>query len=151
MGRPSDFNQATVDLICAQIADGKSLRKICLDETMPCRATVLDWLEAHEDFQAKHARARARQAECMLEMQLEEVAECTSENANAVRVKVSTYQWIAAKLAPKKYGDRIHTELTGADGGPILTKNADELSDKELESLARAGRAAPTEPEAGAT
>jgi hypothetical protein len=43
------------------------------------------------------------------------------------------------------------TELTGKDGGPILTKNADELSDKELESLARAGRAAPTEPEAGAT
>ena len=44
-------------------------------------------------------------------------------------------------------------ELTGADGGPILTKSADELSDKELESIIRAdraARAAPTEPEAGA-
>lgn len=43
-------------------------------------------------------------------------------------------------------------ELTGKDGGPIKTKsvgNADDLTDEELEAIARTGRAAPAEPEEG--
>jgi hypothetical protein len=28
-------------------------------------------------------------------------------------------QWRAAKLAPKKYGEKIQAEHTGADGGPM--------------------------------
>jgi hypothetical protein len=28
-------------------------------------------------------------------------------------------KWLASKLVPKKYGDRVAAELSGPDGGPI--------------------------------
>jgi hypothetical protein len=33
--------------------------------------------------------------------------QCTPETANADRVKISAYQWRAAKLMPKVYGERL--------------------------------------------
>ena len=61
-------------------------------------------------------------------------------------MKIGAYQWRAAKLAPKKYGDRILNEHTGADGGPIRTETTvdlSRLSDKalaELEAAATEGK-----------
>jgi hypothetical protein len=121
MAAESLYAEEITDLICARIADGQSLRKICLEPGMPGRQTVLDWLEAHEPFRAKYARARERQAECMLEMQLEVAQDCTEDNAHACRVKIGTYQWVASKLAPKKYGDRVvnQNQQLDANGNPI--------------------------------
>jgi hypothetical protein len=34
-GRPSDYNQETADRICSQLAEGKSMRTVCLAEDMP--------------------------------------------------------------------------------------------------------------------
>jgi hypothetical protein len=44
----------------------------------------------------------------------------------------------------------VGIELTGKNGGPIETKNADALTDEQLAVIASAGRPAPTEPETGA-
>lgn len=52
---------------------------------------------------------------------LEIADNCTPESAPADRVRLSAYQWRAAKLKPKVYGDKVQTEVTGADGGPIET------------------------------
>jgi hypothetical protein len=35
------------------------------------------------------------------------------------RLRVDARKWVAAKLLPKKYGDRIQQEVSGPDGGPI--------------------------------
>lgn len=40
-------------------------------------------------------------------------------------------------------------EHTGPGGGPIQTQHVDELTDAQLEVIARTGRAAPVEPEEG--
>ena len=46
---------------------------------------------------------------------------CTNDTANADRVKIDAYKWRAARLAPKRYGDKL--ALTGADDAPpIQTK-----------------------------
>jgi hypothetical protein len=57
--------------------------------------------------------------------------------------------WLANRRGDK-WRSKQQVELTGANGGPIETRNADSLTDAELETLARAGRAAPAEPEKGA-
>ena len=44
MGRPSDFTQQMADAICAELADGRSLRDICSSTEMPDKATVFRWL-----------------------------------------------------------------------------------------------------------
>ena len=127
------------------------MRRICRDHDMPSRSQVFMWLEDGEcDFQTKYARARSIQAECMLDFQLDAAHAVTPETAHAVKVAIGTYQWIASKLEPKKYGTFARHELTGADGGPIRSaRTIDELPDSELEAIARAGRAAPAEPETG--
>lgn len=34
-------------------------------------------------------------------------------------MKISAFQWRAAKLKPKVYGDKAEVALTGADRGPV--------------------------------
>lgn len=119
MGRPSDFSDELADEICGLLIDGLSMRKICLQDDMPDRRTVLRWMDANEDFATKCARARMLQADLMDDLILEAAEASTSETAQADRVKISAYQWRASKLAPKKYGERVTQEHTGEGGGPI--------------------------------
>ena len=35
------------------------------------------------------------------------------------RLRVDTMKFLMSKLAPKRYGEKTQTELTGANGGPI--------------------------------
>lgn len=121
MGRPSSFTQEVAQVICDRIAVGDSVRTICEDEGMPNRVTVLRWLETHPDFAAKYARAREAQADVMDEKIMTVADACTAETAAADRVKIGAYQWRAARLAPKRYGERVAQEISGPDGGPIET------------------------------
>jgi hypothetical protein len=41
------------------------------------------------------------------------------EHIQRSRLRVDSRKWLASKLAPKKYGDKVSTELSGPDGGPI--------------------------------
>lgn len=119
MSRQTLFTDELADLICDRLMDGESLVKICADESMPHRRTVLRWMETNEAFATKCARARVLQSDLMDDMILDCAKACTPKTASADRVKISAYQWRAAKLEPKKYGDKLSAELTGADGGPI--------------------------------
>ena len=49
-------------------------------------------------------------------------------DSKAANVVLSSKRWRAAKLAPKKYGDKITTELTGADGGPVEINDTDRAT-----------------------
>ena len=106
-GRPSDYTPQLADLICELIQEGNSVRQICLMDEMPDRGTVLRWLDIHEDFATKYARARVEQAELMDEKILRLAEECTEENYQSTRVRMAAYQWRAAKLSPKRYGERV--------------------------------------------
>jgi hypothetical protein len=124
MSRPSSFSQQMADDICRRLADGESLRQICRDDHMPDRATVFRWLDANEGFATEYARARERQGDHMDDLILEAAEACTSENAQAVRVKILAYQWRASKLRPRVYGEKVQNEISGPGGGPIkLTWN----------------------------
>jgi hypothetical protein len=106
-GRPSEYDEAVASVICDLIADGFSLRTICEREDMPHRSTVLRWLDKYAGFAAIYARAREAQADAMDERILAVADASTSESANADRVKIMAYQWRAARLKPKVYGDKL--------------------------------------------
>lgn len=69
-------------------------------------------MEANKAFAAKCARAREDQAELMDEMILDVANASTPETAQCDRVKISAYQWRAAKLKPKVYGDQPQTQVS---------------------------------------
>ena len=53
------------------------------------------------------------------------------------RVQIDTRKWMLSKMLPKVYGDKVTTEHTGANGGPITLAALDlkNLSDEELERM----------------
>jgi cobalamin biosynthesis Mg chelatase CobN len=113
VGRPSSFTEELADEIFERIASGESMRMICEDANMPHRSTVIRWMAENTDFATKCARAREFQSDVMDDLILDTANACTSETAQADKVKIAAYQWRASKLAPKKYGDKLELEHSG--------------------------------------
>lgn len=136
MARPSSYSEEIADRICDELAKGRSLRQICAADDLPHIGTVCRWVATSETFREQYARAREAQAELFAD-ELLEIADDGSndwmevhhgdnvgwrENGEALRrsaLRVDTRKWIASKILPKRYGDKITQEVTGADGGPI--------------------------------
>lgn len=126
VGRPSDFSQEIADSICEQIADGLSLRAICLNDDMPSKTTVFRWLSKNSEFSDQYARAREEQADLLFDETLEIADQYDSvkdktdvDHIQRAKLRIDTRKWIAGKLRPKKYGEKITNEHTGKDGGAI--------------------------------
>ena len=107
MGRPSGYSPELADEICDRITEGESIYQLCRSDHMPHYTTVWRWLDTHDDFASKCARARELQAEFMDHKIMEVAENCGKDDAYAAKVKIAAYQWRAMKLAPKKYGDRL--------------------------------------------
>lgn len=130
-GRPTLATEKLKDGILERLTESESLRQICKDEGMPDRVTIIRWLESDEDFAAKYARAREMQADFMDALVLDTADACTPETAPADRVKIAAYQWRAAKLRPKAYGDKL--DLTS--GGEKIGLSAElEAARKRISS-----------------
>lgn len=131
-GRPSSYNQDTADMICERLSCGESLRSICRDEDSPGLSTVFKWLANVPEFREQYAHAREAQAEALFDEIIEiadtpQIGQKTVSKATGVeiteadmiehrRLQVDARKWIASKLAPKKYGDKIEHDLKSSDG-----------------------------------
>jgi hypothetical protein len=117
VGKPSEFTQEVADVICSRIMAGESLKSICRADGLPEERTVYNWLNKHESFVQQYVRAREVQADVMVD----EIIPIADEELDPQRAKVriDARKWVAAKVRPKKYGDKLTAEVQGADGGPI--------------------------------
>lgn len=150
-GRPSKFNADLALSICETIAcSSKSLKTICKELNIS-PASVLNWLRKDNDFLAQYARAKQDQADFLAE-EIIEIADDGSndlmtivkgdetyemenkEVVNRSKLRVEARKWIAAKLKPKKYGDKL--DLTSA-GEKLEKPDTSRLTVAELTALAR--------------
>lgn len=136
MGRPLSYTEDIAREICVRLSLGESLRSICMDDHMPARSTVFEWLdrddEIGETFRTKYARARELQADTNVD-DMTDIADDGSNdwmekrdkdgalvgwivNGEAIarsKLRIETRRWIAEKLRPKKYGNKI--DITSGD------------------------------------
>ncbi len=129
-GRPSKRTQKNALKICNELAKGKSLKKTCKELNIDI-ITVLDWLNKDKDFLSKYTRAKEESADSLADEILESAnsaeqidfhdldGKTANARVNARRLKIDALKWIACKLKPKRYGDRISAEYSGVDGGAI--------------------------------
>jgi hypothetical protein len=116
LGRPSEYTQEEGDVICAWIANGKSLSSYC---RMHGRAmdTVYRWLRTHALFREGYARAHEDRADTLADEMLEIAdspqAARSIEDAQAAKLRVETRKWIASKLRPQKWGEKQTVEHVG--------------------------------------
>lgn len=136
-GRPSLYTPDIAATICKALAEGQSLRSICRADDMPSEATVREWvIDDREGFSSQYTRARDIGLDCVAE-EVFEIADNGSDHQRD-RLRFDARRWYLSKLAPKRYGDKITQEHTGADGGPVQheTKlDVTGLSDDQLRAL----------------
>lgn len=141
-GRPSTYSDQIAAQICARIACGESLRSICRDEGMPSVPTVFSWLASRPDFAKQYARAREEQADVYAD-EIAEIADANPETVpvydregQLIEVKIDTAfeawrktridarKWIASKLKPKKYGDKLELDARVNVGDAVAERVA---------------------------
>lgn len=128
-GRPPIYTPELANKVCEQIAtSSKSLRTICAEEGMPSVGTILSWLNSSPEFLAQYTRAKQEQADYLVEEMLDisddgsnDLMTITKgdvsydvenkEVTNRSKLRVETRKWIASKLKPKKYGEKL--DVTG--------------------------------------
>lgn len=121
-GRPSEYTAETAAKICERLVNGESLRSICRDREMPDAVTVFRWMEKHPEFRKQYVHAREMQAELLAE-EIIEIADTEriglrrkmtprgpelieSDGVERSKLMVDARKWAAARLLPKRYGDR---------------------------------------------
>lgn len=150
-GRPSIYSEELGINICARIAEGESVRQICRDEDMPSMPAIFLWLKDKPEFLKHYTRAKEIQAESMVEDILQIADDGLNdtyidENGNTrtdkdvvarSRLRVESRKWIASKLLPKKYGDKIEATLQGVDGAAIKVDTTLSPSDAYLKMIGK--------------
>ncbi|MDH4417673.1 MAG: hypothetical protein QE485_10645 [Acidovorax sp.] len=151
-GRPSIYTAELAAQVCMHIADGKSLRVIGSMDDMPHQATIMAWLDgSRPEFSEQYARAREAQADKLAEEALAIADDGRSDTyidgdgnvktdpevIQRSKLRVDTRKWLASKMAPKKYGDKL--AVGGADDlGPVQTVTKVMTDAERAVRLARA-------------
>lgn len=133
MARPEIYTEEIAKELCYKIStSNKSLKTICKELEISVK-TVLNWLndETKAEFLRQYARAKEEQADFLAEEMIEIADDSSQDNmtitgpdgklkvvedrewTNRSRLRVDTRKWIASKLKPKKYGDKIDVTTQG--------------------------------------
>jgi len=128
--------------ICRRLLEGETLKVICRDDGMPSASTVRLWvLDDVEGFADLYARARLVGYHAMADDMLEipDNPETDAAAVNRDRLKVDTRKCLLAKALPKIYGEKLTTEVTGKDGGPLKVERTPYEIARRLSFLLTAG------------
>lgn len=120
-----------IDAICERVAACVPLRHIASDAGVGF-AQLAKYL-SHPAHAEQYARAREAQADTMADELLSIADDGTRDryiDQDGVeridqdviarsRLRVDARKWLASKMAPKRYGERVQQEITGRDGGAI--------------------------------
>lgn len=150
--RPTIFTEALAAEICRRISLGETLSQVCRDESMPDRTRVREWRMEHSVFATQYAEARLLMYEVIADECYDIVDEgrndwivreirnskgevtgtervVNHEHINRSRLRFDMRRWHLSKVLPKIYGDSNRTELTGADGAPLIPPVQPTLAD----------------------
>lgn len=123
-------------------ADPKSLREICAPDDMPDERTVRRWVtEDREGFAVRYAEARDYAIDHMAADTIRiaddsglDVVGVSPETGRPIvdgeaiaraKLRVDSRKWYVAKLAPKRYGDRLQVDAE-------VTHHFEDLDDVAL-------------------
>ncbi len=121
--RPKPTDPGIIDAICEGLIAGKSIREVCSPNTMPAVSVLYVEMSRNEELRNAIARARELQQDAIIDQTVDMSDDATPEDWQVVRMRIWARQWRAAKLAPKKYGEKQQVEHSGQiDIGVELTE-----------------------------
>jgi hypothetical protein len=128
-----------IEAVFARMEKGEFLREIEKEEGFPSSDVIRARIRNSPELQARYARVRLEQSHAHAERAIVEARAATPLTAQSQRLKYDAERWMAGKLNPRAYADKLlHT---GADGeGPVqfaVTLNYAALDEDELMTLRR--------------
>ncbi len=127
VGAPSMYTEELGNEICCKLAvSSKGLQPLIKENPhWPCQQTIFEWRIKIKEFGVKYEAAKRHQIEALVDDILnisddkdDDVIETEhgyTSNSAAIqrsRLRVDSRKWLASKLAPKIYGDKIQQEVT---------------------------------------
>jgi hypothetical protein len=96
---------------------------------MPSEMAVRKWTETRPDFGSRYTRAREFGCDSIAD-EIVEISDepilFNDEPNNAIvqhaRLRTDNRRWLLSKMMPKRYGDKVTQEITGEDGGALITR-----------------------------
>ena len=118
-GPASDFYGLTEDEVLSLIENGALLADIA-SKVGRARNTLSNWLSANPDRSARAHESRCKSASYWDDRAQVEISLAADpfELAKAKEL-AHHYRWRASKIAPRDYGDKTQTEISGPGGGAI--------------------------------
>lgn len=107
--------------ILADIMNGKSLRYACRVRDIDA-GNCYKWIESDKENSGERAQRYARAMDSRADSLADEIDDLADQavsepaKANAIRVAIDAKKWIACKLKPRKYGDRLDLNQSGDVG-----------------------------------
>lgn len=128
--KPAKYSPKLADIICGLIATGLSVKKVCEKPGMPCPRAIFNWLRTNETFRGLYEKAKEASADCLSDEMLDIADNASNDwmennseksegwllNGDHIqrdKLRIETRKWLASKLKPKKYGDKIDVEHSG--------------------------------------
>lgn len=153
-GVPLTYTEELGREICSKIAvSDYGLKRLCAENPhWPCRQTILEWRIKIKTFGDMYAKAKQDQIETLIDDCLdiaddtshdtltkygkdgEPYEVCNSEWINRSRLRIDTRKFLAQKLAPKIYGDKVKDDDSSESAKEILIAGMKELALKRLKT-----------------
>ena len=110
-----------INALCVHLTEGGSMRGFVRQYPQgPVLSCWYDWLAGDPIFAELYARARENGADTLAEEtvaiadSVKDAGQYDSARVNAARLMVDARKWVASKLKPKTYADRIETVTSGS-------------------------------------
>jgi hypothetical protein len=127
-GSESTYTREVGMAICERLANGESLVSIARDPAMPNYVTVFNWMERHAEFADAYVIARQVQADFFFDEVREVALASTHATVWSDRLRFDTTRWQAARLAPKKYCERVFVDAEiGARRAEAEREDAEQI------------------------
>ena len=116
VGRPTLYDPSLCEKVIELGKLGKSIEQIASNLGIGT-STLFTWKDTHEEF--RHALDEAKEHELDW---WESIAQAMMvENKDSDKLNASIWSRSMAARFPKKYRESTKTEITGAEGSPLLT------------------------------
>ena len=132
MPTPIPYDESIADQVCDAVAtQSKGLAQIIHDLDLPISPSLIyKWISLNPSFRERYARAKADQAQvladeiCAIADNTQTGEIVTEKGDGQIEVKradmlehrklrIESRKWLAAKLLPKVYGDKVQSEVSG--------------------------------------
>lgn len=124
VGRPCIYTTELGKRLCNELIKPRTLLEISKEDWAPTRSTIYLWLLDNKEFSDMYAIARALQADALVDEILlisddsrydwverngkdeDTFVVGDHEHMNRSRLRVDSRKWFAAKVLPKRYGEK---------------------------------------------